>query len=412
MATRTISNTGGNYNAVGTWVEGIVPTSADNVVATATSGNLTINVASAARSFNFTSYSNTLTVNATWTVSGVATQIFVSTMVIAGTFFIDITGSGASITCNFQLIPNLSLSNNKTLNDKLFAINININSTIVFSGAFNIDCYGSWDSSIYSVSGSSIITFRAATPRTLSFGNYTGSGGLIINSTSTLSGSTIGIGLGSNTTLSYSAGTMYQIKIKQLGSPITINGNGAEFETYDSEGAFAPPRIINIPTQFKVKYFNTVVTTSTYNPNTTNATVLAGAGALNVTKSMNINSSLYNASGVEQYKPYNLAFNTGVTHSINILNINGYHDITPNTTASNALSKLISATPGTRANINLLNPSQSIIANTDVTDINFTGLQAYTLGSGGTITNSVNVINATIGSGATSVSGGAFTFVN
>lgn len=61
MATRTISNTGGNWNATAAWVEGVVPTSADDVVATGTSGNLTINVAAACRSFNMTNYVGTLT---------------------------------------------------------------------------------------------------------------------------------------------------------------------------------------------------------------------------------------------------------------------------------------------------------------------------------------------------------------
>lgn len=65
MATRTIANGGGNWNTTGTWVEGAVPTSADDVVATATSGNLTINTPSAAcRSFDMTGYVGTLTHNA------------------------------------------------------------------------------------------------------------------------------------------------------------------------------------------------------------------------------------------------------------------------------------------------------------------------------------------------------------
>ena len=70
MATRTISNAGGNYNATGTWVEGVVPTSADDVVSTATSGQLTVNVTSAALSINLSNYNNTVTVNAAWTISG------------------------------------------------------------------------------------------------------------------------------------------------------------------------------------------------------------------------------------------------------------------------------------------------------------------------------------------------------
>ncbi|EKE19168.1 MAG: hypothetical protein ACD_9C00113G0001, partial [uncultured bacterium] len=63
-ATRTISDAGGNWNSTSSWVEGAVPTSADDVVATATSGNLTINVSTAVRSIDLSSYTGTLTHNA------------------------------------------------------------------------------------------------------------------------------------------------------------------------------------------------------------------------------------------------------------------------------------------------------------------------------------------------------------
>lgn len=69
MATRTISNAGGNWNATGTWAEGAVPTSADDVVATSTSGNLTINAAAACRSIDLTNYVRTVTHNSSITLS-------------------------------------------------------------------------------------------------------------------------------------------------------------------------------------------------------------------------------------------------------------------------------------------------------------------------------------------------------
>lgn len=61
MATRTISDTGGNWNSTSSWVEGAVPVDGDDVVATATSGNLTVNVNTALlKSFDLTGYPSTL----------------------------------------------------------------------------------------------------------------------------------------------------------------------------------------------------------------------------------------------------------------------------------------------------------------------------------------------------------------
>jgi hypothetical protein len=69
MATITISNTGGNFNATGTWVGGVVPGVADNVVATATSGPLTVTNSPTIISINFTNYTNTFSVNSGFTLT-------------------------------------------------------------------------------------------------------------------------------------------------------------------------------------------------------------------------------------------------------------------------------------------------------------------------------------------------------
>jgi len=72
MATITISNTGGNWNATPSWVGGVVPGAADNVVATATSGNLTVTANTSILTVNFTNYISTFTVNSgiTLTING------------------------------------------------------------------------------------------------------------------------------------------------------------------------------------------------------------------------------------------------------------------------------------------------------------------------------------------------------
>ena len=64
MATITAAAGGGNWSATGTWVGGVVPTAADDVVLASTSGNVTIDVNSVCRSLDCQAsgnYAGTLT---------------------------------------------------------------------------------------------------------------------------------------------------------------------------------------------------------------------------------------------------------------------------------------------------------------------------------------------------------------
>ncbi len=93
MATRTVSNAGGNWNAVGTWTGGVVPIAGDDIAFTATSGNLTVNINTAGLvGVNFTNYVGTITFNNTLNTSGVLnlgtggyTQAGASGIVLNGT---------------------------------------------------------------------------------------------------------------------------------------------------------------------------------------------------------------------------------------------------------------------------------------------------------------------------------------
>lgn len=74
MATRTISNTGGNWNSSAAWVEGVVPVLGDAVGCTGTSGPLTISdTGRACTSLNLTGYPNTLTMTFGLSVAGSVT---------------------------------------------------------------------------------------------------------------------------------------------------------------------------------------------------------------------------------------------------------------------------------------------------------------------------------------------------
>ena len=105
MATRTISDAGGNWNAVGTWVEGAVPSSSDNVVATATSGQVTVNITTAVCStLILTNYVAQMTFTAGMKLTVTTTVTFVAGMSLAGTGTLQISDTG-TITSAGLIFP-------------------------------------------------------------------------------------------------------------------------------------------------------------------------------------------------------------------------------------------------------------------------------------------------------------------
>lgn len=98
MPLRTVSNTGGNWNATTAWVGGVVPIAGDTVDFTATSGNLTVNVLTAILAgIDFTNYVNTITFNneiRTNTTINLGTGGYTQ----AGTSGLQITGGNTTIS--------------------------------------------------------------------------------------------------------------------------------------------------------------------------------------------------------------------------------------------------------------------------------------------------------------------------
>jgi hypothetical protein len=133
MATITISNTGGNWNATGTWVGGVVPGATDDVVATATSGNLTVTANASLLSLNFTSYVSTFTVNTgiTLTING---NLTLSTgMTTSGTGILSFNPAATAPTPNTATLT----SNGKTWTGSLtFATGVA--KTIIFGDPWTI----------------------------------------------------------------------------------------------------------------------------------------------------------------------------------------------------------------------------------------------------------------------------------
>ena len=172
MATRTISNTGGNFNSTSTWVESAVPTSADTVVATSSSGQLTINVASVAGQLILTAYTNTLTMNNTLDIYGNVT--LGTGMTITGSSSLRVA-SGATITSNGKVWnAGFGFSHPTTGNTVTLADNWTINGT-----------YQNGGTGRNTVNGNKIYCKGNLTVGT---GIYSGSTVYVINGTGTISG--------------------------------------------------------------------------------------------------------------------------------------------------------------------------------------------------------------------------------
>jgi hypothetical protein len=110
MPLRTVSNTGGNWNATSTWVGGVVPIAGDTVDFTATSGNLTVNTNTAnLAGIDFTNYINTIYINSIIYVSGAInlgtggyTQLGTNGLTIINTSTITSNGTVWSRTLTFS----------------------------------------------------------------------------------------------------------------------------------------------------------------------------------------------------------------------------------------------------------------------------------------------------------------------
>ena len=162
MALRTVSNTGGNWNATTTWVGGVVPGSTDTVDFTATSGNLVVNIlTNNLAGIDFTNYLGTITFNNNIRLNGTLnlgtggyTQIGSSNGVAFNTT--------SNITCNGVVCPfALILSGTITLNDDLYFSNFFTASSVATTiNNFNIYCMSGTLDGDANISGTSTFYFK------------------------------------------------------------------------------------------------------------------------------------------------------------------------------------------------------------------------------------------------------------
>ncbi len=211
MAVITVSNTGGNYNATGTWVGGVIPLTTDTIAFTATSGNLTINVASTCAGINFTNYVGTLTVNTTFRING-NINLGTGGYTVAGsnTTYIGATGTitsnGVTWTGNFGF---LGTSQTYTLADD-FTVNGTITCNVTTLGTLNgftIYAKSSWSHTGANLLGTTNLVFNGTGTWNHTTGNYVGLN-TTINTSGTITFGVNGVRYGGSKTLTYISGTV------------------------------------------------------------------------------------------------------------------------------------------------------------------------------------------------------------
>jgi hypothetical protein len=424
MATRTIANGGGNWNSTATWVEGAVPTSADDVVATVTSGQLTVNVAATCRSLNLTNYANTLTMNNTLTL---ATASLTHTLGDTST-----TYAGASnIICNViatfvqnntNRIPGLQFGfGTKTLNTDLYCSKMSINATITINGnkiysngnfglltQSSVPGASSIGTTEFVLDGSGLISHSCSNKITINTsGQYDTMGrGLIIgNGTPTgsageldfISGTTgvfncilaKGVSGAATHTLNLNAPINLWIETKStstigLGQMNVILSNPL---VVDLIGSFTVDRLYTSD--------NTQMTVS-FSGNSVSATTLNLKPAFRTTSSQTFPV----ASNGESFYSSNIKLDENYTHYFGDISLNGGSD----------KSTISSISSGVQVPIILGDKTMSQIINFDFTDVDASGGDQI-VAINGTITNSTNVTNV-YPSGGGGGGGGSFTFVN
>lgn len=122
MATITAAAGGGNFTTGGTWVGGVAPTSADDAVLDASSGNVTVDSGAACRSLDCNGYTGTLNIDQTLTTgdgspgAGNIALRFSSGMTISGfgaVLFSSTSGTQQSIISAGKSFPlNVSVNGN------------------------------------------------------------------------------------------------------------------------------------------------------------------------------------------------------------------------------------------------------------------------------------------------------------
>ena len=407
MAVITISNTGGNWNSTGTWVGGVIPTTADSILATATSGQLTVNVNASILSMDLSLYTSTLTINSTITLTttgAASTSIFGSSMSYS---FLGTGSNQGSIAkgANAQTytmngttpIPRFrfTATGNLTCGSNLYITNFEPQQAVSINGN-SVYIYGNYNCQFSSQSGTSTIRFVGTGTITLfATGLNNINYELIIDcsgGTATIASAGLGIGNAinnSNATIRHLSGTIVNPTFRpNFNSNSTITFDLLSGTTWDLFGIQSvQPSTISLTNPSYFDQFQ----------------IFVSAGGSVFTLNLSGNNFFIN-----NFNPYNALANIGGTFfktaldvaiqtGINV-NINAFIDINGGSNEPSPYQtpniEVKSQTPGVQATLNV-NTWEQYVSRTRFTDINCSGGNTL-YGQNLTLSNTTNITQYTL----------------
>jgi hypothetical protein len=443
MPQRTISAAGGNWNSLATWVEGAIPTTSDFVVGNASSGNLTVNVSTAATQYlDLSGYTGTLTINSTFlfntaalasstSVFNAGSYNFLGTALTRGGIALGSASKNIRQVGTLPIPYLLSQGTNTLLTDiyveQLRQTARNINNNYYVSGNFYTTESSTNTSTSIVLSGSGVIESVGGV------NNCTTAHRIVMNTSGTYTiknnGLILigGIGLSDNAgQFIYSAGTIVNSRLILINpsaadSKITLSTNSYNFDSI----TFGYKRLNNsgIPPQYfllRVDLLSPLTTTNLYVSYTDiiSSTNSGGEGdvfrvsgnKLQVTNFVSETSTYQrvNIDGnlVSYDRGFLLQLDPAYTHEIGSINMGG------NKTVVTQTPRLESSTSGSTATIQLSANTTSYAAWAGFTDIAITSsTPLYTYFS--TLTRTSGISNSTTfvpSSGGTSQT--AYTFAS
>ncbi len=417
MAVITISNTGGNWNSTGTWVGGVVPTAADSILATATSGQLTVNVNASILFMDLSLYTSTLTINSsiTLTTTGAAsTSTFGSSMsysflgtgssqgsIAKGTNAQTYTMNGTTPIPRFRFTATGTL----TCGSNLYITNFEPQQAVSINGN-SVYIYGNYNCQFSAQRGTSIIRFvGTGTITLLATGIATENYELIIDcsgGTATISSQGLGVGNAvnnSNATIRHLSGTIVNPTFRpNFNSNSTITFDLLTGTTWDLFGVMSTqPTTISSVNPIYLDQFQIFV---------------SSGGAV---YTLNLSGNDYY---INNFNPYNSLANIGGTFFKTALDVSIQTGIDVNITqfidvngGSNEPSpyqtpniEIKSQTAGVQATLNV-NTWEQYVSRTRFTDIDCSGGNTL-YGQNLTLSNTTNITQYTlppsVGGGETS----------